>query len=84
MNPHSGHSTFTVSSRRTSDRHRGQNLQPSSSATVGNNSRVHDQPEPTPAEHEQAPEQQEEAEEQRGAPPPDPDDVPTPDEIHDA
>ena len=51
---------------------RGQNFQPSSSDTVGNNSPVHDQPEPTPQEKEQAPEWQEEAEEQRGPAPADP------------
>jgi hypothetical protein len=32
---------------------------------------VHDQPEPTPEEHEQAPERQDEAEEQRGPVPAD-------------
>jgi hypothetical protein len=33
---------------------------------------VHDQPDPTPEEHEQTPERQEEAEEQRGPVPADP------------
>jgi hypothetical protein len=45
---------------------------------------VHDQPDPTRVQHDQAPERQEEAEEQQGAPPPDSDDAPTPDEIHEA
>jgi hypothetical protein len=45
---------------------------------------VHNQPEPTREEHDQAPQRQEEAEEQQGAPPADPDDAPTPDEIHEA
>jgi hypothetical protein len=45
---------------------------------------VHDQPEPTREEHEQAPERQDEAQEQQGAPPAEPDDAPTPDEIHEA
>jgi hypothetical protein len=45
---------------------------------------VHDQREPTREEHQQAPERQEEAEEQQGAPPADPDDVPSRDEIHEA
>lgn len=61
--------------------HRGQNFQPSSIDTVGNNSPVHDQPEPTPEEHEQAPEIQEEAEEQRGPAPADPE-LPTEDPDH--
>jgi hypothetical protein len=52
--------------------HRGQNFQPSSSDTVGNNRPVHDQPEPTPEEQEQAPEIQDKAEEQRGPAPADP------------
>lgn len=52
--------------------HRGQNFQPSSSDTVGNNRPVHDQTEPTPGEQEQAPEIQDEAEEQRGPAPADP------------
>jgi hypothetical protein len=69
--PHSGHSTFPPSRPR-SARQRGQYLHPSSSDTVGNNSPVHDQPEPTPEEHELAPEHQEEAEEQRGPAPADP------------
>jgi hypothetical protein len=45
---------------------------------------VPDQPEPTPEEHEQAPQRQDETEEQQGAPPADPDEAPTPDEIHEA
>jgi hypothetical protein len=68
--PHSGHSNLP-SSCRISARQRGQYLHPSSSATVGNNRPVHDQPEPTPEEHEQAPERQDEAEEQRGPVPAD-------------
>jgi hypothetical protein len=45
---------------------------------------VHDQPEPSREEHEQAPDRQDDAEEERGAPPADPDDMPRPDEIHEA
>jgi hypothetical protein len=70
-NPQSEHSTLP-SSRLSWALQRGQYFQPSSSDTVGNNSQVHDQPKPTPEEHEQAPERQDEAEEQRGPAPADP------------
>jgi hypothetical protein len=69
-----------------SARQRGQYLQRSSSGTVGNNRAVHQEPEPTPEEHDDAPDRQHEAEEQRGAPPAEPKlPAEAPDEpIHDA
>ena len=55
-NPHSGHST-RPSSRRTVAPQSGQRLQASSSPTDRKNRAVHEDPAPTPEEHEQAPEQ---------------------------
>lgn len=63
--PHSGHST-RPSSRRTGVAQTGQRFQPSSSPTDRKNRAVHEDPAPTPEEHEDAPEQLPEAQAAEG------------------